>query len=1493
MKLSSSSAFAPAHLTPQTDASVTPSAEELRDFKKLTDNCRQLIRSTQALRALAHQLHDITGEDNASGRAGMLAQSLMRLRAMAPDAERLSTAFLGGVENLQENAHQPRKEHHRAAKDFMSKAQSEYGQLREHASALSLALALNLRRQPAGNLSRMAASPPLVERRMNALREAVMKVLKMEKSLHDGGAMSLQYRPPAVASGSHDRSGHLAQTLTAFLTGPSALSAISSSSPHRVRRAVQESLPLPVVPRSSAQSAVPPADPAAPFITQLRASQQEMIRLNETVPRASDMASRHLNDWFANTFPSHVGTLKADELSVRFLKNETGSQNEGKTIALSDLYWQAVAGQLNLRDVFLNMGDVEILRQTGSVTTLAPGLNSNDAKGKIEKLLVDAASSGTASMLGRALNAFWDKPGGVSQGRNVSDWLATQLQQQLGAQANMFLQDGALTSQAHEQVTAALASPDVESRAKMAEPSRPGVYSLSYTPEGWDSGMPLPGSCVITQHDSIADPGRLVLWQPGRALEEFADCAALNAHLAKNESGAGELKLVPVAGSFLTHMVGEIREMQKANVTGALAEGPAGDETCEDWLSRLDAASDVGSWLDLASVTDEREFQVNLKKLNTWLHANPDVTDPDRKAWLAAAQEWEQAVANTASLPPDPVTLATPDTIKAWTHKELTRIIAEKKYPQVDPDHVLLSVDDQPLNLNEFDDSSPISPNVLLSSIKDFFYDTRSLTDWAISNLTPGERNAPNHKEQGGLSHAQILDVVQTADVGSRFVQSLGVTGRAQQAQWMELKGKQMRAEVLAAHISGDLTHDREKTGLKQVLAVLDSPEPQGRALVNGHAVVAHQLKWGEDVLKDVVAFGVKTLGSRPSLTLYTPGAPDGKVFREVHANTVEALNNAVAQSLTATPQMTRWLISQLPLQLQEAQLGSLPPKEAAPVPGNKITTAIQSVFEPLKHRSAEDFRLKLASVEVTGNLLKAQHEAQMSSALKTADMLTVSNAERDSDAAQQARKKAILLFLEMVSMFPAGRAGGILARAMLPMMVAGAALSSIKGEGGSFNQWAGDFLRGLGNVLKDGGAEFILSRGGRLGRGIKANVPLSSLPRLLNPQVRGYVIKGFDPKGLQVTNRERGLYQQGAQGYLKLEGQYVKTAVQQGERIIYAPNNRADSRRVNWEDGRWHLQQHAGLRGGGPGQSAGDGASAGMKSTPLTVTCARQSLDARSSEALKELSPIMDNVAGMKTLTPEQKIKYVDTLRDGGDSYAAIKKVLQQNAVGSSFTSPVYKGKHEAALKAAQAVQGAAASRVAAVLPEPVLPAPVQPSTAPQTSRRRPASDTHEAAPSARRARPAAPATFQRVKIAKADLPQAYHYLTNDKYAALRGTGSGNVLPYSSSNPSGRGALTEQYKHVIYFTDIAPGEMRGNPQHVIDVFGRTRIGAPRWSCVEKAFTLNLNHVPEGAVFYKEAPHIYTIDMSGVTDINKRGIGLTLRKPESQGAGSLLSDPLA
>lgn len=203
--------------------------------------------------------------------------------------------------------------------------------------------------------------------------------------------------------------------------------------------------------------------------------------------------------------------------------------------------------------------------------------------------------------------------------------------------------------------------------------------------------------------------------------------------------------------------------------------------------------------------------------------------------------------------------------------------------------------------------------------------------------------------------------------------------------------------------------------------------------------------------------------------------------------------------------------------------------------------------------------------------------------------------------------EKAILLFLEMVSMFPAGRAGGILARAMLPMMVAGAALSSIKGEGAALTSGPEIFFAVWVTCSRTGGRVHIVAwrQAWARDQGKRATVVAATAAQSAG---QGYVIKGFDPKGLQVTNKERGLYQQGAQGYLKLEGQYVKTAVQQGERIIYAPNNRADSRRVNWEDGRWHLQQHAGLRGRAWSERGG-WSFCRYEIDPLTVTCARQSL--------------------------------------------------------------------------------------------------------------------------------------------------------------------------------------------------------------------------------------------------------------------------------------------
>ncbi|MGO1272388.1 MAG: dermonecrotic toxin domain-containing protein, partial [Pseudomonas helleri] len=74
----------------------------------------------------------------------------------------------------------------------------------------------------------------------------------------------------------------------------------------------------------------------------------------------------------------------------------------------------------------------------------------------------------------------------------------------------------------------------------------------------------------------------------------------------------------------------------------------------------------------------------------------------------------------------------------------------------------------------------------------------------------------------------------------------------------------------------------------------------------------------------------------------------------------------------------------------------------------------------------------------------------------------------------------------------------------------------------------------------------------------------------------------GFDGSGLLPEGRN--LYRgRDGQGYLKLDGGFCKTTVQNGERFVYSPRNISNRRKVVWENGRWQAEAPNRLLGGGP----------------------------------------------------------------------------------------------------------------------------------------------------------------------------------------------------------------------------------------------------------------------------------------------------------------------
>lgn len=920
---------------------------------------------------------------------------------------------------------------------------------------------------------------------------------------------------------------------------------------------------------------------SAALINRLNASQQQMIHLNEAVPRASKVTAKHMEYWLAKAFPSLANTLVAKDILVCRRQDEpTSKRTVVQTVPLDTLFWRAIAGEINAHEFFLELDNIDIVTGKDDATQMPAVLNSRDAKEEIRRR-ISVTPASHARLLERALEHFWDKPAEFSQGRSVSDWLADEFGTQLKAQADLHRLDAVLSLPMYKAVADfALSAPDGASRAKLAERVRPGVYGLNLTPEGWGFSVPMPGAVALTQHDNADHPGGAVLCSPGSPLEVYADLTALKASLV--EDGTQDtVSTASMAQDFLARLVTDLRAAQKIAVSEVLSSGPAEGESLTTWMARIDAAADLRHKLDLAGAMDERELRLNRKKLHEWLHRNPNIIGSDRLAWWKAVQDLQQTLTDSPP-PPDPVTLATPDALHDRTRTLLARFIKEK-YRPVDPDQVSLSIRKHLIDPRAPTGESPFGSGLSSGKVKGLFDDRRSLTQWAMSNLTPEERTASDTTVEGPLSFAQIVEVIERANIGARLSPALQLAAREQQAQWMSLKAKQMRAQAWAAHISGDFTHDKDNTGLNLVLAALDSPTPQGRSKVNGHEVVVRQIQWGDSVVKELLAFGVKTLGSRPSLTLYTPEAPDGKQFRDVDAASDRELEAALVRTLTATPEMTRWLISHLPLLKQADQLASLVPSAENLTLNEKIKKVTQPTFSWIKHRVQDDFALKVYSPVVKGNLFKALHETQITHAIQTADLLTVTNAERDSTAAQDGRRTAVMLLTGAMSMFYAGRLGGVLGRAILPVMTGGAAVSAIKDEGGSFSQWTSDLISGLGEVLAEGGQDLIMSRAAR--RRGKPRPALSTLPRMPAPELEPFILKGFDGKGLVPEGRNR-YRDAGGQGYLKLGKDYCKSAVQGGERIIYASNNRSHQRTVTWESGGWQVKQPQRFLGGGIVQS-------------------------------------------------------------------------------------------------------------------------------------------------------------------------------------------------------------------------------------------------------------------------------------------------------------------
>jgi hypothetical protein len=170
-----------------------------------------------------------------------------------------------------------------------------------------------------------------------------------------------------------------------------------------------------------------------------------------------------------------------------------------------------------------------------------------------------------------------------------------------------------------------------------------------------------------------------------------------------------------------------------------------------------------------------------------------------------------------------------------------------------------------------------------------------------------------------------LREVAREVDLAPRYQRYLRERvsdphGRQFRHATMRLQLARMRVEAAAARLQTYIddepavfADDRDERGYHMVKAVVDSPVAATRAAVGGHRVAAWQLTYQGAVVGDVLVIGARDARSSPRVVLYTPGAPDGRAFREFSDRAT------AAREFLYAPAFQEYLLARLPIEYGEA----------------------------------------------------------------------------------------------------------------------------------------------------------------------------------------------------------------------------------------------------------------------------------------------------------------------------------------------------------------------------------------------------------------------------------------------------------------------------------------------------------------------------------------------------------------------------------------------
>ncbi|MBT2375784.1 dermonecrotic toxin domain-containing protein [Pseudomonas fluorescens] len=361
-------------------------------------------------------------------------------------------------------------------------------------------------------------------------------------------------------------------------------------------------------------------------INDLKRLQHEMFRLNSLMPTPWEVLEKQFNAWRRKELLPLFPEIMSAEQSV-LIYDENGNLND--EITLPNLFLKAISG-----NPLPDLARFDIVNN-GKTRSIPDALNTLDVKNKIKDFLAQASPAQFAAHMMNALNEFWEQPSNYVQGRLVKDWLGREFANQLWSQANLRFQQGSLSTEMLRAIEQVTTRPDAQSREQLPASMRPAVYSLHNTSSigGSDYGQAVPGTFVITERDSLNDPGLSVLWRPGQPMKQFKTLEALVHEVKFSGVVAQEPFLVPVQENLFSRRVADLRQQQVTQFFNALTNMPKSNVS--PWLETEGRLSvEMNDFLDLSPTALASKPDTSSTELALFEQVMP--------AWLISASEQEQ-----------------------------------------------------------------------------------------------------------------------------------------------------------------------------------------------------------------------------------------------------------------------------------------------------------------------------------------------------------------------------------------------------------------------------------------------------------------------------------------------------------------------------------------------------------------------------------------------------------------------------------------------------------------------------------------------------------------------------------------------------------------------------------------------------------------------------------------------------------------------------------